>query len=245
MAKWEVSLIRGEEPVGEAQPVTGDEVFGAVDIDEVTDDIQCAIKVYNSLLQRSVVSSLLIADDCEIEEIPEITGLSAECVSQFEELFFRVKDAFLSKIDKIDYIESHITHYLEIGDEYSLNFFLLLRWALSLGKAFVLWKFRLAHVEYGPDKLYATVIREAFFYHKERSMGNSEIQMADYLRSTGMLLGGIKGGGTIKSTNKEESGLGILEQLDIIVVEDAPPELTLDELKDGVFVNNAVSQETT
>jgi hypothetical protein len=125
-----------------------------------------------------------------------------------------------------------------------LNIFLLLRWAIALGKEFVIWKYRLSPTEYAADRLYSVVMKEAFFYNKEKSMGNTDITLNEYLRSANTLLSSVKASTTIKKTSEDDAGFDILDQLGIIVEEKEAPNITLDEI-DGVdFINNALQQET-
>jgi hypothetical protein len=87
-------------------------------------------------------------------------------------------------------------------------------------------------------------MKEAFFYHKEKSMGNTDITLNEYLRSANTLLSSVKASTTIKKTSEDDAGFDILDQLGIIVEEKEAPNITLDEI-DGVdFINNALQQET-
>ncbi len=209
------------------------------------DTVSSAVRIYTSTLQRSILSSLLISEDCDIEDMSKITGISEETIEAFSYLFFRVNFAFSSKIDKIDYIETGIRYFSDENDDESLNLFLLMRWTVSLGKEFVIWKYRLLPVEYSADRLYSVVMKEAFFYHKEKSMGNVDISLTEYLRSANTLLSSVKNSTTIKTTSEDDAGLEILDQLGIIVVEKEAPIITLDEISGVSFINNALTQETT
>ncbi len=204
-----------------------------------------AARIYNSLLQRSIVEALLISDDISIDEIAELTGIAEPVLSLYVKVFFDIERAFNSKIDMIDYIETGISYYSEEESEDELNIFLLLRWAISLGKEFVIWKFRLKPTEYAADRLYNVVMKEAFFYHKEKSMGNSDISLSEYLRSVNTLLSSVKGSTGIKKTSEDDAGFDILDQLGIIVEEKEAPKTTIDELEGEDFINNALQQEAT
>jgi len=204
-----------------------------------------SIKIYKSFLQRSIVESLLIAEDCDIDTIEKITGVRKEVIEKYKKIFFRVDTAFSSKIDLIDFIETGIRYYSDIDDDQNINLFLLLRWTVSLGKEFVIWKYRLLPTEYSADRLYSVVMKEAFFYHKEKSMGNTDITLSEYLRSTNTLLSSVKTSTTIKDTSEDDAGFDILDQLGIIVEEKEAPGITLDEIESDDFINNALQQETT
>jgi len=223
------------------------EIVSMLSGEKEIDNSNCgiAVKIYKSILQRSIVEALLIAEDCDIEEASSLTGVSEDVLKIYNKVLFRCDTAFISKIDKIDFIESGVTLYAENDDDIMLNLFLLLRWTISLGKEFVIWKFRLLPTEYAPDRLYNVVMKEAFFYHKEKSMGNSNITLNEYLRSTNTLLGSVKTSTSIKGESEEDSGFDILDQLGIIVEEKEAPSLTLDEISCAEFINNATKQDTT
>ncbi len=76
-------------------------------------------------------------------------------------------------------------------------------------------------------------------------MGNDEITLSEYLRSTSALLGSVKSSTAVRETSEEDAGLDMLEHLDIIITDVEAPSLTLDEIQDGNFINNALQQEKT
>lgn len=209
--------------------------------------ISHVVRIYQSRMQKDVVEALLLAEDCSVAEISELTRVDESIVSLYEKIFFRTTDAFISKIDLLDYIESGVEYYAALGKDFEseLESFLLKRWTISLGKEFVIWRYRLKPVVYAPASLYNTILKEAFFYHKEKSMGNEEITLSEYLRSTSALLGSVRSSTVIKETSEADAGLDMLEHLDIIIEDVKPPMITLDEKDDGEFINNAIQQETT
>lgn len=248
MEKWRHSLF-GDTLVPSPEYEDLDHVKCVMSI--IDGPIECddpitkaALYIRRSALQRSILESLMIADDCDHYEIYDLTGINQEIILRYEYLFFRINDAFFSKIDLLDFIETGIATYTESEDKEMLTLFLLKRWTMSLGKEFIVWKFRLASTEYSADRLYSVVMKEAFFYHKEKSMGNTDISLTEYLRSTSVLLSSVKNSTAIKSSSEEDAGLDILDQLDIIVEEVAAPAIVLKEIDGVEFLNNALSQET-
>jgi len=207
--------------------------------------ISHVVKIYQSRMQKDVIESLILAEDCSIDEISELTKIDSSIVSLYEKIFFRISDAFVSKLDLLDYIETGIDYYSSLGSDYTsqLESFLLKRWTISLGKEFVIWRYRLKPVIYTPASLYNTILKEAFFYHKEKSMGNQDITLSEYLRSASSLLGNVKNGTAIKESSEADASLDMLEHLDIIIEDVKPPMETLDELDSEDFINNATQQE--
>ena len=210
-------------------------------------DILHSVKILNSAIQKDIIESLILASDCSIDEITELTGVPQNTISMYMKLFFRVDEVFLSKLDLLDYIETGIDTYSKAGTDYDpqIQSFLVKRWAVSLGKEFISWRYRLKPITYTSASLYDTILKEAFFYHKEKSMGNEDITLSEYLRSTSALLGSVKTSSAVKETSEEDAGLDMLEHLGIIIKDvDAPP-ITLDEIASGDFINNALQQEKT
>jgi hypothetical protein len=183
---------------------------------------------------------LLLCEDCDINETSDLTGIPIVVLEKYKKVFFRTDDAFKTRLDVLDYIESGISYFDD--DPVMLENFLMKRWARSLGKEFVIWRYRLKPITYTPSTLYDTVIKEAFFYHKEKSMGNTEISLQEYLRSANSILSGIKNGATIREESDEDTGFDILRQLDIIIESREPPALNI--MDDDAFVNNALEQES-
>lgn len=210
-------------------------------------EILHAVKIYKSIMQRDVVEALLLSEDCSTEEVSSLTGISIETIEIYIHIFFRYTDIFISKLDLLDYIETGVALYSESGSAFEgkLQSFLLKRWATSLGKEFVIWRYRLKPIAYAPASLYSTILKEAFFYHKEKSMGNEEITLSEYLRSTNSLLGSVKSSTAVKEASEEDAGLDMLEHLDIIIEDVNAPSITLDEISSGGFINNALQQEKT
>lgn len=249
MEKWKIKAF--DENLKPIKGLSKDkDVKSAIDIlsgkkELSNNSISKAILIYRSFLQRSVIESLLIAEDATTEDISKLTGVDKDIIEIYEKVFFRINSAFYSKIDLIDFIETGVSYYSDEDDDNMLSLFLLLRWSVALGKEFIIWKYRLLPTEYSADRLYSVVMKEAYFYHKEKSMGNSDITLNEYLRSANTLLSSVKTSTTIKKTSEDDAGFDILDQLGIIVEEKDAPSITLDELNPDIFINNALQQETT
>lgn len=204
----------------------------------VASSILEACKIRKSQLQRNIIETLLLSEDCTIDEVVEITGVSNKVLKDYVSLFFRYKNVFSSRIDILDYIETGIRNHTSDEDDSELMSFLYKRWALTLGKEFVIWRFNLKPVDYTPGLLYQSVFKEAFFYHKERSMGKEDISTADYLRSVKSVLDSIKASLSIKDESKEDDAFDMQQELDIIIEDSIPQDTTTTEEKDKVFINN-------
>jgi hypothetical protein len=206
----------------------------------VSTSIIHACKISRSNLQRNAIELLLLSEDCKQAEISALTGVKAAVIKDFVEIFFRYKKAFMSRIDILDYIESGVDRHSSDTDDKMLMSFLYKRWAFSLGKEFVIWRFQLKPVDYTPGILFNSVVQEAFFYHKEKSMGKEDISIAEYLRSTKVVLDNIKASLSVKDESKDDDVYDMKKELDIIIQDTPAFDTTLEELKgDGSFINNA------
>lgn len=203
----------------------------------VSKSIISACKIFRSSMQRIVLELLLLSEDCKQSEIPGITGIKPTVIKDYIHIFFRYKDAFDSRLDIIDYIETGLSNSIAKDSQEEVDEFLYKRWALNMGKDFVIWRFRLKPVDYDPSELYKSVTLEAFFYHKERSMGKDDISVSEYLRSAKAVLDSIKAGMSISEKEGGNEMYDMREELDIIIKEKKPPEMHIGDMG-GEFINN-------
>ena len=202
--------------------------------------IKIACRIYSSERQRNIIESLLISDDGDTSFIEETIGIPRSAISAYKHIFFRMEEAFLSKLDLLDYIEDGISLAMERGDDVALNSFLLKRWASVMGRDFIVWKFRLSKVDYSQEALYDMVMTEAFFYHKEKAMGKDDIPALDYLKSAKLVLDAIKSKNAIKTEKDTTGSFSLLEDLDIIIKDTPPPDKSIEELggAENFIINN-------
>jgi hypothetical protein len=198
-----------------------------------------ACKISRSNFQRNAIELLLLSEDCKQSEIPSLTGVKSAVIKVFVDIFFRYKKAFMSRLDILDYIESGVERHSADTDDRMLMSFLYKRWAFSLGKEFVIWRFQLKPVDYTPGLLFNSVVMEAFFYHKEKSMGKESISINEYLKSTKVVLDNIKASLSVKDESKDDDAYDMKKELDIIIKDTPAFDITLEELiGDGNFINN-------
>lgn len=197
-----------------------------------------ACRIRRSKLQRNAIETLLLAEDCTLSELYSITGVKASIVRDYCHVFFRIKTAFSSRLDILDYIENGVSEHMDDNDNSELMSFLYKRWAISLGKDFVIWRFKLKPVDYTPGTLFDSIVKEAYFYHKEKSMGKEDISVMEYIRSTKAVLDSIKASLSIKDESKEDDAYDMKKELDIIIEDSSPFDLTIEELDRDNFINN-------
>jgi len=102
----------------------------------------------------------------------------------------------------------------------------------------VIWRFKLRPVDYTPGVLFSSIVKEAFFYHKEKSMGKDDVSIAEYLRSTKTVLDSIKASISVKDESKDDDVYDMKKELDIIIADTPPFDITLEELDGENFINN-------
>ncbi len=240
---WEVSCLTSDGKLNEKSKLSpGYKELEDALVGKTTIGFK-VLKIFRSQLQRNIVECLLSTGLCSSSDISGYTGVDTDVINLYRKSVYKIDTAFDSMIDFLDYIESGIEYYgaTASGDsEKMLNAFLLKRWASTLGVDFVLWKFKIIQIEYNTADLYNNIMKESFFYHKEKSMGNEEVSLSDYLKSTNMLLSSVRTKDNIKANNDEEAVLDIEERLDIIIIDEAPPAIGYSAITDEDFINNAV-----
>ena len=243
LKQWKVSLLDKHGKLDDRE--SSDPLFKEFEelIKDRSSSVSKAVKIYRSELQKNIIEGLLSSGSCDNEKMSDLTGIKIEVLEAYRKYIFRIDDAFDSKIDFIDYIETGVSYYSSMDDQESianLNSFLLKRWASALGHEFISWKFKLVQAEYNSADLYNTVMKESFFYHKEKSMGNDDISLQDYLKSSGLLLNSVKGKESIKSATEEDAVLDIEDRLGIIIQDETPPDIIFGSIEGEEFINNAV-----
>ena len=239
---WEISSIL---PDGSILPTekNNKKVQDAIkvlsgDTEGVSMQVIHACRISRSNLQRNAIELLLLSEDCKLTEVSTLTGVKSAVIKDFIEIFFRYKKAFMSRLDILDYIESGIERHANDTDNRKLMSYLYKRWAFSLGKEFVIWRFQLEPVNYTPGILYNSVVKEAFFYHKEKSMGKEDISISEYLKSAKVVLDNIKASLSIKDESKDDDIYDMKKELDIIIQDTPAFDTTIEELAKDEFINN-------
>lgn len=207
-------------------------------VDILNDTEKEVFEIYSSPYERTIIESLLLSDDATIEEIINLTEISEEIIGMYIDIFFSPRKRIGKKLKMIGYIENGIKKSDDIDDQDLRNFFLFKKWVISLGKEFVIWKFSLVQSNMDTGTLYNTVVKEAFFYHKEKSLSDNNISINEYLKSANTLLSGLKTREDIAGSKKEDSSTEFLENLDIIIEEKLTENNIYDDNDDFCYINN-------
>ena len=200
-----------------------------------------ACDMFSDLFQRTMIETLILCPDASDEEILSLLEIDIETLTLYKEVFFNIEKKLNKRIKLVSYIENGIQEARDSEDEAKESSYLFKKWALALGKEFIIWKFSLEQIDMSTASLYNTVVQEAFFYHKEKSLSQKDVSSSEYQRSVNSLLSGLKTRQDIAETDKEDAATGFMENLDIII-EEKP---NTNFITSGDFINNVdvVSKE--
>lgn len=189
-------------------------------------DLYAAVDIFRNNQVSETVNLLLLCEDASLEEISKICSISVETLKIYSKFLFRAREIFTSRIDYLNY-QSKLEE--EADTEYKLNYALKVKWAISMGKEFVCWRLNLIPTTYNTSDLYLSVMKEAFFYHKEKAMGNDSIPTTEYLKSSKAILDAIKA--SVPLSDGGDDGLFDIEAELGIIIESRPhPDKTINEL---------------
>lgn len=185
-----------------------------------------AIEVFKNQKKRDTINLLLLCADASLEDIAEISALPLCGVTAYSRYLFRARTIFTTRMDFLEY-QSELEE--EADTDYALNYALKVKWAISMGKEFVCWRLNLIPTTYDSSGLYVGVMREAFFYHKEKSMGNDAVSLTEYLKSSKAVLDAIKTSTSLVGDDNEAL-FDIEEELGIIIESRPHPAKTMGDL---------------
>lgn len=189
-------------------------------------DLYDAVDIFKNDQISETVNLLLLCEDASIEEISKICSISIGTLTVYGKFLFKVREMFASRIDYLNY-QSKLEE--DADTDHKLNYALKVKWAISMGKEFVCWRLNLIPVAYNTSDLYLSVMKEAFFYHKEKAMGNDSVPTAEYLKSSKAILDAIKA--SVPLSDGGDDGLFDIEAELGIIIESRPhPDKTIDEL---------------
>jgi len=202
------------------------------------------VKFWKNNYSKNIIESLLFCDDIDNKEISEVLGVEKELIDEYQFWFCDVSE-FDTYFEKKIYIESEIDEYKLIFNKAPTQYIsnkitslLFKRWALLLGKEFVIWRFDLKRLEVNSSVLFDVIAKEAFFKYKEITLGEKELPYPEYVRIINSLVRTIKDINVVTSQN----GVGddvlydIEQALDIVIKEKEP----IKEIEANIeLVNNA------
>lgn len=194
-----------------------------------------AYSIFTDIHQKTIIESLLISADAEDDEISEILGISKEGIDLYRSVFFNLSGKLRRRIALVSYIEQGMALAEREKDDLLFTSFTFKKWSMSLGKEFIIWKYSLKPIDMSTSSLYNTIVQEAFFYHKEKSLSDKDVPSSEYQRSMNSLLSGLKIRNDLASTDESDASDDFMENLDIIIEEEANDTVMSDF---DSFINN-------
>jgi len=199
---------------------------------------------------REAIESLFFCDDISLKEMSKLLELDEDILDEYGYWFCNVSE-LKSYFKKKTYIETEISKTIEkltkrknlnkqsreLLEKY-LKSLLFKRWALLLGKEFVIWKFGLKKIEVNTNTFFEIISKEAFFYYKEIAVSEKEIDPQEFTKITNSLVKTLKEINGAMSQNGASDNLiyDIKKALGIAVIEENPVEVPLIE---GEIISNS------
>lgn len=217
---------------------------------KLPEEVQEATQYYTNSYAKESIESLLFCSDISLEDIASLLDVQEDILNEYAFWFCslsNIKTFFQKKM----YLESTIEELKGLLNKHSSNrvmlelrSFLFKKWALMLGKEFVIWKFGLKRIEVTTSNFLDVLYKEAFFYYKEISMSEKDVEYQEYTKILGALVRSIKeiNGAMLQNGTNDNLILDIQEALDIVIVgEDNPENNSVKKLSGDVICNSKVS----
>ena len=196
---------------------------------------------------REVIESFLFCEDISLKEISDLLEVGEDTIDEYAYWFCDISqiDTYFKKKTWIETRLKFLKSELSNGN-YDDNFILeaiksllFKRWALLMGKEFVVWKFGLQRLSVTPGNFLETIAKESFFYYKEISMAEKELEYNQYVKLINSLVKTIKDINSVvsQSSNNDDMITSIQDAINMIIVEEAPSK-EIPKL-DGEIISNS------
>jgi len=208
------------------------------------------IELYSNEFAKESIESFLFCEDVSMSEISEILEIDEETLDEyaywfcnvgFLNTYFKKKMWIETELKKVKNkaFSSELTKDERLIWMLNLKSILFKRWALLLGKEFVIWKFGLKKIDVTTNNFLDAIAKEAFFYYKEISLSEKELEHSEYVKIVSSLVKTIKEINAAMLQNGASDNLvhDIQEALNIIIEEDDPRKNI--SKPDGEFVCNS------
>lgn len=208
------------------------------------------IELYLNPFTKEAIESFLFCEDVSISDISEILEVSTDIIEEYAYWFCDISqiDTYFKKKTWIETELSYIKEQLDF-DGYknpilltALKSILFKRWALLLGKEFVIWKFGLKKINVTPSTFLETIAKEAFFHYKEIALSERDLEYNEYAKLINSLVKTIKEINSILSqnSNNEDIVYSIKEALEI-TIEEYEPLKSIPQLEGEIVCNSKIN----
>jgi hypothetical protein len=194
--------------------------------------LQEVIYFKSNFFAKEAIESFLFCEDITLEEIAEVLEVDKDVVNEYGYWFCDVSELNTYFKKKI-WIETNLKILREeleqdgYKNEVLLNelkSILFKRWALLMGKEFVIWKFGLKKLAVTPNNFLETIGKESFFRYKEISLSEKGLDQSEYAKLISSLVKTVKEINSVatQSSNNTDFVTSLQEALDIALVEKEP-----------------------
>lgn len=214
---------------------------------ELSDLHKEILRYKTNFFMADTIESFLFCEDITIKEIAALLEIKEEVLEEYAYWFcniseintYFVKKAWIEttlrilkeKLEETDFEDVHLMNHLKS--------ILFKRWALLLGREFVIWKFGLQKLTVSPSNFLETIAKEAFFHYKEISLSEKDMDYNEYAKLISSLVRTVKDINSVisQSSNNVDAITNIQEAINMVLVEEEP--LNKIPALDGEIVCNS------
>ena len=218
------------------------------DGDGLSDAVKEAAWYRKNDFAREAIESFLFCTDIEESDIVQYVDITMQGLQAYKELFcdieslpsyFRKKmylETELSRLKSI--LGSELTEQYEKSVLLEIRSILFKRWALLMGKNFVIWKFGLKKLDTNSEAFMKTIAEEAFFFYKELTVNEKDVQFAEYTKIVNSLVKTLKDITSVSEDDREDIVADIKQALGIELAERDPRKKRAEDI--GEVAHNAL-----
>lgn len=196
---------------------------------------------------REAIESFLFCTDVTNEEIVRYIDISPGGFERYKSLFCDI-DKLPSYFKKKMFLETELSRFKRMLTEelteaqeksilLEIRSILFKRWALLMGKSFVLWKFGLEKLNANSEAFMNTIAKEAFFFYKELTVNEKDVEFAEYAKIVNSLVRTLKDISSVAGDNKDDVIQDIKQALEIELLERDPNQKRIESI--GIVAHNA------
>ena len=197
---------------------------------------------------REAIESFLFCTDIEESEIVQYVDITMHGLQAYKELFCDI-DSLPSYFRKKMYLETELSRLKGLLDDdlprqhekavlLEIRSILFKRWALLMGKNFVVWKFGLKKLDTNSEAFMKTIAEEAFFFYKELTVNEKDVQFAEYTKIVNSLVRTLKDIAAVSEDDKDDIVADIKQALEIELAERDPRQNRAENL--GEVAHNSL-----
>jgi len=208
---------------------------------------QDIIRYKTNFFISDTIEGFLFCEDISMKEIGELLQIEEVVLEEYAYWFcdiskvntYFMKKAWIEtrfrllkqKLEETDFKDKDIMN--------NLKSILFKRWALLLGKEFIIWKFGLQKLTVSPSNFLETIAKEAFFHYKEISLSEKDMEYNEYAKLINSLVSTIKNINSVisQSSNNVDAITDLKEALNVVLLEEEPLK-NVPKLEGNIICNS-------